>query len=83
MGLVNGLAMTPGMVWPSQACAAGEKLQELLGGCHHDAGSDRWWHRDREKWDSGHILKIKPTGLADGLGMGYEKGEWSACLQVS
>lgn len=63
---------TPKMVWLSQACPAGGKLEELLGGSHHDAGSDRW-HREGEKWDSGPILKIKPKGLADGLDMEYER----------
>lgn len=59
---------TPKTVSLSQACPAGEKLEELLRGGHHDAGSDRG-HREGEKWDSGPILKIKPTGLADGLDM--------------
>lgn len=45
-------------------------------------GSGGWWHREGEKClDSGHILKIKPAGLADGLDVGVRGGP-PGCLRA-
>lgn len=61
-----------GVVWRSQPCPAGEKLEEQLGACRYDADQTGGGTEKENAIGSGHILKIKPTGLAAGLAVGYE-----------
>lgn len=70
--LVNGLVTRHGVVWRSQPCPAGEKLEEQLGACHHDAGQAGGGIEKENAIGSGHILKIKPTGLSAGSAVGSE-----------
>lgn len=69
-----------GVVWPSQPCPAGEKLDEQLGACHYDAGQTGGGIEKENAIGSGHILKIKPTGLLVAW-MWAMRGKWAGCFQ--
>lgn len=43
-----------------------------------DSGSDQG---DENRWDSGYILKVEPTGFAIGLDVGNEKGRSQWVIQ--
>lgn len=71
--LVNGLVTRHRVVWLSQPRPAGEKLEEQLGACHHDAGQTGGGIERENVTGSGLFLEIKPTGLTDGLDVGCDR----------